>query len=228
MKWKPNIFGVEAYARLIASKLRSVMGVKVEDAIQIKGFVTIWQGEGEDKKILVKDAENSFVDAGLKNLVSALVGGYLSIYDNTSGAPNPCYICGGAYNWNMYVGQDITTVTTHGMTALTTPIGTPPGTVATTKQGFDLTNPTSGTFRIKLVAVWHPGALSGTCGEAALYFGVFTDTTYQWANDLSNTTYTYNAAMVTRLCHADGDFTGFSIDTAKSLTIEWRIEVSFA
>ena len=46
---------------------------KPADQLLVKGKVTIWQGEGRDRKVIVREAENHWVDAGLRGLVSALV-----------------------------------------------------------------------------------------------------------------------------------------------------------
>lgn len=194
---------------------------KLGDKILVKGYVTVWQGEGKDKKVIVKRAENHFVDLGLQGLLSALVGNHIAI---TAG---PYEIQSWVYEMQMYLGDDTTTASTHGLTALVSPIGTAPGTPPSDISGRDRSNPSSGVWKASIVAVWYAGTVSGTVGELGMYLRPFTNITPGWYLEKSST-YTFTRVLVSRLSVGDGDFTSFTIDTSKSLTVQWDLEVSFA
>ncbi len=195
----------------------------LSDSIAIKGFVTIWQGEGEEKKLICRRNENHWVDGGIQGLISALIGQYIRGYFSSNRVVR---------HWSndpsIYLGTDTAAPTTHSMTALTSPIGTIPGTAPDTIFGADLTNPSGGTFRVDVTAQWVSGTVSGTVGELALYMGAFTDLSPNWVKDSPGASYSYPVIMVSRLSEADGDFSGFVIDETKSLTVQWDMEVSFA
>lgn len=192
----------------------------LSDRVVIKGYITIWQGEGKEKKIICERKENHWVDGGIQGLISALIG-------------HRIYAAGGSgskvsfwsYIARMYLGTDTGTVTIHSATELTSSIGAPPGTGPNTIVGEDLSNPSIGTFKTGLTAQWVAGTVSGTVGELALYLGAFTSLAVNWAK---GAVYSFPAIMVSRLSEADGDFSSFVIDETKSLTVEWDLEVSFA
>lgn len=194
---------------------------KLSEGIVIKGYVTIWQGEGKDKKMIVNRAENHFVDAGLKGLLSALMG------KQTGGGGSGSYVCYCSYStryWQAYLGTDTAAPTTHGMTALTAPIGTAPGTTPNSKSGTDRSNPATGRWKTGFTAVWNAGTISGTVGELALYLALFDKMTFEWTANI----WSPSTVMVSRLSEADADFSSFTIDVSKSLTVAWEIEVCFA
>lgn len=181
------------------------------DKLKIKGKVTIWQGEGEDKKIIVKEAPNKWVDQGLKGLLSALLC-------KTIGSPSYMW----TYQWKMYLGQDTTTATSHNLTALTDPIGSAPGTEPNTTYGENISNPATGEWKTAFVAIWNAGTVSGTVGEVALYLRAFDNMTAEWTGSR-----TYPRVMVSRIASADGSFSPFTIDTSKSLTVYWEVVMTF-
>ncbi len=188
---------------------------KPADRILIQGKVTVWQGKGKNKIILVKKAENHWVDVGLKGLISALVGSY--VYLNTWS--------GWADGFGMYLGSDTATTTTHGMTSLVSPIGTAPGTGPSSTSGASLSNPATGTWKISFTGIWYAGVVSGTVGEMALYLKPFNIITPSWSKHLQSPN--LSSAMVSRLSATDGDFAGFAIDTSKSLTVQWEITITY-
>lgn len=194
------------------------MSKLASDKMLIQGLVTIKQGD----KILAYQAPNSWVDAGLRGLVSALIGDWVR---GSSGTYSP-----GEGAWaeklNMYLGSDTATATVHGATALTTPIGNAPGTEPSTIAGDDLTNPSSGTFKTSITAEWYTGTVSGTVGELALYLKPWDDLNIGWRNVQHNNI--PPDTMASRLSNADGDFSSFVIDTGLSLTVEWEIQAVFA
>ncbi len=193
---------------------------ELSDSIAIKGYVTIWQGEGKEKKIICERKENHWVDQGIRGLISALLGRYFKAYRLGGRISFWCY------SVKTYLGTDTVTATTHGMTELTSPIGAPPGTGPNSVSGEDRTNPSSGTWKTSIVAQWFAGTVSGTVGELGLYMRPFTDLTPNWLR--SSGLYGYPRVMVSRLSEADADFSSFVIVPTKSLTVQWDLEVSFA
>lgn len=180
------------------------------DELKLTGKVSIWQGEGEDKEVKVDRAKNKWVDAGLRGLLSMLLMSRYNVY-------------AWAYEFQIYLGQDTTTATTHNLTALVDPIGAAPGTAPDTTSGEDRTNPATGTWHTAYIAIWDAGSVSGTVGEVALYLRPFTNITAEWVETLQTKT----RQMVSRCSVADGDFTSFSIDTSKSLTVYWEVQISY-
>ena len=190
---------------------------KPTDKVVIKGIVTVYQEDPKtgERIYLVKDKENHWVDAGLKGLVSALIGDHVE-----SG-----YVKAWSYSPKIYLGTDTDTATGHNTTALVSPIGSAPGTPPDHTDGCDLSNPSTGVWEVCYIAIWYAGSVSGTVGEMALYLRPFTNLTPLWSVDGSAT---FDEAMVSRLSVADGDFSAFAIDTSKSLTVEWKIRIEFA
>lgn len=199
--------------------------VEPSDSIVIKGYVTIWQGEGKDKKIICRRKENHWVDQGMRGLISALIG--WRIYVQTQSARYISFWC---YSPAMYLGTDTVTATTHAMTALTSPIGASPGTAPNSMNGVDLSNPSAGVFKAAVIAQWLAGTVSGTVGELALYLRPFTDLAVGWYKTIpyGSGDWSYSRIMVSRLSEADTDFSSFVIAPSKSLTVQWELEVSFA
>jgi len=191
-------------------------GVPIESAserIRIQGRVTISQGDGEKKEIIIDRAHNKWVKGGLKGLLSHFV---LSdwVSDRQRGLS--------ANALSIYLGTDTTTATTHDLTTLKTPIGTSPGTDANTKTGEGLTTISDGHHRIAYTAIFNPGTVSGTVGEVALYLGMPQDLTKYGVVDAS-----FTQVMVSRCSVADGDFSSFVIDTSKSLVISWEVFIAY-
>ena len=179
---------------------------KSYDSVKIRGIVEIING---DKKIV---AENKFVQSmvvWLANMTS------ISQIWNEH-AP--------LSNWDVYLGIDTNTTTKYNTTALTTPIGTAPGTVANIKTG-STSNPSNGVFRVTFTTTWNPATLgSATVGEMALYFsirGILQG--FGWVTDGTET-----KQLASRLAVADGAFTAFTINPVNPVTVNWTIQYSFA
>jgi len=203
----------------LGEKVRFSHGIPATDTVVIKGLVTIWQEDPKtgERIYYVKNAENHWVDAGLKGLVSALM---CYRYGFTSYS-NPGYAW--AYDFKIYLGTDTTQATYHNMTALASPIGTAPGTPPNHTDGADITNPATGQWKTSFIAIWYSGTLPAvSVGEAALYLGAFNNLTPGWTGSA-----TMPNVMVSRLSVADGDFTAFPIDVSKSLTVQWDIITQF-
>lgn len=185
-----------------------------ENIIKIEGFVEIRNGD-----TIIK-AKNKFVQTILQHILN-----WLSMYY----VPSSQIINGPTYNYNMYIGTDMTTPTAYNTSVLISPIGTVPGTAPNSRSG-NVTNPSVSIYRMIITMEWNAGTVSGTVGEIALYLNMLPAPAnrmpYQWAMDY---TYQYNTpVLVSRLAVADGTFSSFTINTANPLTIVWTIQLSFA
>jgi hypothetical protein len=193
--------------------------------IKVGGFVSARQG----KRILFEDIPNKFTTLGLKHFISTWNWG--GVY---SGSPNGTYsftYYGPAYTWQMYLGTDTTTPTALAATALTTPIGTTPGTAVSSKSISCSDGSSNGIWDVVYTGVWNSGTVTGTVGEMALYLS------QGWQTTTANWRYTCNAnstvsdpgrGMNSRLAVADSEFTAFTIDNSKALTIDWKIRFQYS
>jgi len=181
----------------------------------IQGKVTIKQGD----KIIVKDAINHFVDAGLKGILSTMLFSRMGSSDS--------YWRLWAYSWNIYLGSDTATTTSTTMTSLVSPIGTAPGTPPDSKTISVKDGSADGVWEITYTATWNAGSVSGTVGELALYLKAPDKTDFRW-EFLAVADYDPSEVMVSRLSSADGDFSSFIIDETKPLTVDWKVTFSFA
>jgi len=187
-------------------------GTRKGDRLRIRGFVTVYQGKGEDKVVLMDRVPNKWVDGGLKGLFSYLLGSRVTdlVTMWTTG-------------FQMYLGTDTGAVTIHNASALTSPIGGAPGTGPDSTSGENRSYPSIGVWRTKYIAVWNAGAVSGTIGEIALYLRAFSSIGAAW----SVINHTYPLIMVSRISIADLEMDAFSIDPSKSLTVEWGVQLSY-
>ena len=200
---------------------------KVEHGILIEALVTIKQGER-----IIAQARNHWVDQGLRGLISQIITGQYT--GGASGGVRTFKVWWGAntaypdagLGWQMYLGQDIVTVTTPGMTVLTTPIGGAPGTAPNSRSNSVKDGSADGIWNITYIATWNPGTVSGTLGELGLYMGAVDNATFQWVQTGGNPWKPANV-MVSRLSGADGDFSSFIIDDTMPLTVEWTVQLSF-
>lgn len=185
------------------------------DAIELRGLVDIRQG----KTYLCRNARNHFVDGGLKGIISAVLSSTLK---------GICRWYGPAHDWNIYIGSDTVTSTVTTRTELQSPIGTPPGTGPNIKSIVGVHDGAlDGDWYATWQATWNPGTVSGTLGETALYMSMPDKTEFQWTM-AEGSTYSPPAVMASRLSNADGDFSSFSIDDTKPLTIDWTVHLQFA
>jgi len=185
------------------------------EEVKIEGRVTIRQGD----EILVNNARNHFVDAGLKSIISIIM--FNKIYNNSS---VKYYLP--SNSWNIYLGSNTTTPTVTTMTELMAPIGAAPGTPPNSKSITSIHDGTpDGDWYAIWQATWNPGTVSGTVGEAALYMKNSDKSTFQW-----EPTYSYDppVTMTSRVSSADGDFSSFIINTALPLTVDWKIRWYFS
>jgi len=175
----------------------------ISDTLSLIGVAVIENGNNK------VTGRNHWVGQGLET-----IGSYLS-YTGGSLYPAP-------YNWNMYIGSDMTTPTTVSMTSLVSPIGTAPGTAPNSKSVSGAYYSTS-TIPIVLtfIATWNAGTVSGVLGEVGLYLIIN-------IAGLTGGSVTSSPGLASRLSVADGSFTAFTINTAATLTITWKINLIYA
>ena len=184
------------------------------DRIVITGEVVIRQGG----KVVAR-AKNHFVDAGLIELVNLISA------QTTAAAPNGILPSG---YWDtplltrahMLLGHDTTTPTVHTTTTLADPINT----AANLASGLT-SNPAAGSYRVTWSSQWNAGTVAGVLGELGLYLvcdaglNAFMGTHTAASTDIF---------VVSRLSHADGDFTSFTINEAVPLVVDWSLTFTFA
>ncbi len=207
-----RIFG-SLYRRL-RSGINKKFGILVKDAVIIEGFVEIMNG---DTHII---ARNSVVDQGLISLVN-----WLSIESLTSQGNVPSSGFGAVSNSSMRVGSDTVTSTTHGMTALQTPIGAGIGTAPNTQSRAN-SNPAAGQWQVTYTATWNAGALPAvTLGEVGLFLNIWT--LAQGLQTGTAATPTTNT-LFSRMASFDGKFASFVINPANAVNVTWIIRYTFA
>jgi hypothetical protein len=121
--------------------------------------------------------------------------------------------------------------------ATTTGLTTVNNTLPSSQAG-NTSNPASGSYRISYLATWNSGTLAAiTVSEVGLWLCYSnTNATYDmsqlqpfgWTVPSGSIKDDNSAMFFSRLSEADGDFTGFTVNTAVPLTIEWRLTFSFA
>lgn len=200
----------------------------MEDKIKIFGEVSVYQHERDehyqDGDTIVDDAKNKFTDIGLKNLRSALCfAGTNEVYHGYTFYGNARSF--GPGGLVIYLGTDESTGTTPGDTALQSPIGSAPGTEPDSMDGIVPSQPSPGEYKHGIVATWYSGSVSGTVGEIGLYHDNVRDLPYGWVCD--NEPCASNNGMTNRLSTADGEFSSFTIDESKSITVQWDIKSQF-
>jgi len=170
---------------------------KYTDTAELKLFGKV-EIENGDTKI---NGRNHWVGTGLETL-AAFIGSTSGVSVNTTTS-----------NWYILLGLDTTTPTNVTMSSLVKPIPTQPNIKSIYGSYFSgSTNAVS----IRYISVWHPGTVSGTIGEAGLYL------------TLSGGNYPIgNFGIVTRLSAADSSFTVFTVDTSKTLSVYWDINLVY-
>jgi hypothetical protein len=147
------------------------------------------------------NGRNHWVGTGLETL-AAFIG-------STSGAS----VNVTTSKWYMLLGSDTTTPTNVTMSSITTPISKQPN--INLVSGSYFSGSTSAVL-IRYTSVWLPGTVSGTIGEVGLYL------------TLSGGYYPVgNPGMVARFSVADGSFNAFTVDTNKTLNINWDINLVY-
>jgi len=181
--------------------------------VRIVGLVTIKQG----RKVVVRNVRNHFVDAGLKGILSTMI--FKEVYAPSYYDRYHWYLW--ANSWKIDLGSDTSTPTTPTMSNLVSPLGVAPSSkTISTKDGSG-----DGIWEATYIATWDAGTVSGTVGELGLFMRAPDKTTFQWRVEGGD--YTPPVVMVSRLSSADGDFTEFTIDETKPLTVDWKVRFSF-
>jgi hypothetical protein len=182
------------------------------DRVKLFGKVTIKQ----DDQIVYEDIPNHWVNNGLKGLCSYLCG---SVYYTN----NSQYFAWTGTDMNngfkLRVGTNTTTVTTFDLLELVNPVAINPSAV----MGNNITQVSAGIWHLVYTASWNAGIIIQTVGEVGLYLAPFDNLGVQW----SEINATKTQRLVSRISVADGNFVAFTPDASKTLTIEWKVGVSF-
>ncbi len=188
-------------------------GVGMNEYIKFQGLVSAHQDT-----IIFKDIPNKFVEQGMKGII-----GFINM--QSAHISNSAFYAMPAYNWSMYLGTGSEN-TTPAMTALSTPIGTTPGTAPTLRSISFKDGSLDGIWDIIYTATWNTGTITGTVTEMGLYLTAPRYYTYSWESS-SSATYDSGRQMMSRLCTGDSEFEAFTIDDTKPLTIDWKIRFTF-
>ena len=180
------------------------------DRVKLFGRVTVKQ----DGSIIYEDIPNHWINYGLKGLTSYLCvsgwnGNYTSYGWSGSSTSN---------GYNMRVGTNTTTVTTFDMSELLTPVVVNPNAT----MGSNITQVSTGVWHLVFTANWNAGVITQTIGEVGLYLAPFDILSVQGGDSGQKT-----QRLISRISAADGTFTAFTPDPTKTLTIEWKVGVSF-
>lgn len=196
------------------------------DKLGLQGRVTVFQeDDGGEREYIIKNQRNHFTDGMLRGLLSFIVGSTFGASE-TYGANRTTTHRAWYYDWNILTGVDIVTPTNHVMTGLVSPIATNPN----TKICEGLTTISDAERYINWTSVWNANTISGDVGEMGLWFRPFTNISPSWSHvysSSSNGTSALASTMCSRLSSASGDFSPFSIDPSRSLTITWELGVRY-
>ena len=84
-------------------------------------------------------------------------------------------------------------------------------------------------YRLKVMATWNEGEVSGTLGEVGFFLA---ENTLEFEDQdssvfVGNWADSAESGMWSRMCAADGDFEAFEIDEDSPITIEWHMIFKF-
>lgn len=182
------------------------------DSIQLRGNVSIYQEDDEgNREYIINDTRNHFVNAMLKGLTSFFAG-------YASASSTSCW----SYDAYILLGLDTVTPTSFDMAALFMPIGSGSGTAPNLNNGNGVSTDGDGNYTMNVFSTWNAGTVNGRVGELGLYLRPFTVLTPAW-----NAAHNATQAMCSRLAVADGAFEPFTIDTSRSLTVKWEVNLGY-
>lgn len=187
----------------------------------LDGFYEVRQ----DDEIVLPYTHNKFLDNGMRGFISIIACG--SVRLSCAGGSYSSGLMLPASDWNIYLGNDTTTPTLPTMTILTSPIGTSPGTAPDNKTITVKDGSFNGVWNVVFTAVWNPGSITGIIGELGLYARWPTNLNYKWGVDTCNSFVTPATTMGSRLCVADNEFTAITIDSSKSVAVNWKLQFAF-
>ncbi len=120
---------------------------------------------------------------------------------------------------NIGIGSDTSTSTSYDTTALSNVISTSPNNIT----GETADDGSNNVYDIIVHGTWNAGTVSGTLGEAGLYLGLYLFNSISGFPAYPSP----STELFSRACSADGDFSSFTIDDTKPLTIDWTIRFEF-
>ncbi len=186
------------------------------DHIKLTAQCTFYEGTPECPTRHIASTKGHVVDGGLIALIN-----YLSCTSSTTytwGASG--YAVGGSGvpavpSIRLGTGGG---ATVHNTAGLVTIVNTPPSIISGATS-----NPSAGVYRSAWSCTWNAGVIAAlTITEAGLYINaVFTLQYFGQASVVSTTNF------FDRVSVADGDFSQFTIDTAKPLSCSYKINAQF-
>jgi hypothetical protein len=187
------------------------MEEKAGDHIKIEGLIEIRNG---DKVITGK---NHIVGQGLKHIINLMIcTGTRNAYENFNK---------NSYYYNARIGSDISNTTTVGATALSADFGSNPNSKAISASNISTT-----IFDLNVTATWNAGTVTGTLGEVGILWGMLSGGVLKTAQFTSDSTQDplSTQLLFSRMSAGDGDFSAFTIDNTKPLTVSWTLRLTFA
>lgn len=196
------------------------------DTLGLQGRVTVFQEDSDgEREYIIENQRNHFTNGMLRGLLSFMVGSTFGARQTRNNGYTAAHRAWYA-DWNILLGVDTVTPTTHNMTALVSPISTNPN----TRICEGLTTISNAERYINWTAIWNANTISGTIGEMGLWFRPFTNISPSWSHiydGYGDVTSSLTSTMCSRLSSASEDFSPFSIDPSRSLTITWELGVRY-
>jgi len=175
-------------------------------SIDLKGKVRIENGEN------VVEGSNKFV----RNAAVMLMGVFM-LHEHSHNRDL------GRHLIDVETGHDTDQETSWNLNVVVDSMDVPPDVLETEPVEGD------GQYKLKVMATWNEGSLSGTLGEVGFFLAEnvipFEEAdssihVEEWADEAES-------GMWSRMCVADGDFEAFEIDENSPITIEWHMIFEF-
>jgi hypothetical protein len=185
--------------------------------IRIRGFVEVCNGTYRQR------FKNHFVGTMLNQLINQIATD-TSIQSTTVSGAFGFGDWSGISDSYMLIGTDTSNRTTISTGGLSAPIGGATPVKPNTQSGSTQLLLGTGAAVI-LTSTWNAGTVTGTVGEIGIY-----GRSNAGANLIGFGSRFYGTGssfFSSRLSVADGDFTGFAINVAAPLTINWTIQFTF-
>jgi len=175
-------------------------------SVDLKGKVRIENGEN------VIEGSNSFV----RNAAVMLMGIFM-LRESSSDQDL------GGVHIDVKLGHDTDMETSWNLEVMVDGMGVPPNVLEREPvEGDD-------EYRLKVMATWNEGEVSGTLGEVGFFLAENTSEFEDQDSSVfvGNWADSAESGMWSRMCAADGDFEAFEIDEDSPITIEWHMIFKF-
>ena len=192
----------------LKSALKSILHLRntFGDRIEIKDEVLVWEGEGENRKLIFK-TKGHIVNQGLIEMTNLM-----AVSDFTNAAYTP------SAAWTIRLGTGAG-VTAPATTALIAESAVAPSAIIGATS-----NPAVGSYRVQWTATWNAGTL-----------GAITVTEFGLKLYMDIVLRAFRASLgvpaanklASRISSTDGDFVAFVVNVANNLVIDWRFTFTF-